>query len=288
MDRDDAIKATKNGAIAACISGILTLGIVLVAIFSNSTGAIALWNDPSNFFDIVLIFGCAYGVYKKSRAAAILLFVYFIFSKLLIGIETGKAAGIGMGLVFLYFYGKAIQGAFTFHRLEKEENPNYKPAPKWVYYTGIPTMVIMFVLVGIGIMTMTGAMPSTEVQAGEDVLQSDKDTLITNGIISENDKVKFFYSGGFTSILEGGSVLTNDRVILYMPDENQELQIYEIHFDDIASIELIEVGNSMNDSIYRVNSYKPDAWLQLVLSAESRGDVKFIESLRTMSTGNSP
>jgi len=288
MDRDEAIKATKSGAIAACISGVLTLGIVLVAIFSNSNGAIALWNDPSNFFDIILIFGCAYGIYKKSRAAAVLLFVYFIFAKVMIGIETGNATGLGLGLVFLYFYGKAIQGAFVFHKLEKAENTNYKPTPKWVYYTGIPTLTIMVVLIGLGLMTMTGAMPSTEVQAGVDVLQSDKDTLITNAIISENDKIEFFYSGGLTSILEGGSVLTGDRVILYMPDENQELQVYEIYFNEIASVELIEMGNLMNNSIYQVNSHKPDAWIQLALSAENRGDVKFIESLRSMSLGNTP
>ena len=288
MDRDDAIKATKNGSIAACISGILTLLIVLVAIFSNSSGAIALWNDPSNFFDIILIFGFSYGVYKKSRAAAILLFVYFIFSKVLIGIETGAASGIGMGLIFLYFYGKAIQGAFVFHTLEKAGNPNYKPTPKWVYYTGIPVLTILVVLMGIGFMTMTGAMPSTEVQAGVDVLQSDKDTLITNGVISENDNLEFLYSAGFSSILEGGSVLTDDRVILYMPDENNELQIYEIYFDDIASVELIEAGNSMNDSIYQVNSRTPDAWIKIALSTTKRGDVKFIESLRTMRSANTP
>jgi hypothetical protein len=288
MDRDEAIKATKSGAIAACISGVLTLGIVLVAIFSNSNGAIALWNDPSNFFDIILIFGCAYGIYKKSRAAAVLLFVYFIFAKVIIGIETGNVSGLGLGLVFLYFYGKAIQGTFVFNKLEKAENTNYKPTPKWVYYTGIPTLTIMVILIGVGLMTMTGAMPSTEVQAGVDVLQSDRDTLITNAIISENDRVEFFYSGGFTSILEGGSVLTGDRVILYMPDENQELQVYEIYFNEIASVELIEMGNLMNNSIYQVNSHKPDAWIQLALSAENRGDVKFIESLRSMSLGNTP
>ena len=288
MYRDEAIKATKSGAIAACISGVLTLGIVLVAIFSNSNGAIALWNDPSNFFDIILIFGCAYGIYKKSRAAAVLLFVYFIFAKVMIGIETGNATGLGLGLVFLYFYGKAIQGSFVFYKLEKAENTNYKPTPKWVYYTGIPTLTIMVVLIGVGLMTMTGAMPSTEVQAGVDVLQSDKDTLITNAIISENDKVEFFYSSGLTSILEGGSILTGDRVILYMPNENQELQVYEIYFNEIASVELIEMGNLMNNSIYQVNSHKPDAWIQLALSAENRGDVKFIESLRSMSLGNTP
>jgi hypothetical protein len=288
MDRSEAIKATKNGAIAACISGTLTLGFVLVAIFSNSNGAIALWNDPSNFFDIILLFVCAYGIYKKSRAAAIILFIYFILSKILIGVETGKISGIGLGLVFLYFYGKAIQGAFVFHKMEKAENPNYKTTPKWVYFTGVPVLIIFVVLIGVGLMTMTGAMPSTEVQAGEDVLQSDKDALITNNVIFENDTLKYFYSFGFTSVLDGGSVLTSDRVILYMPDENQELQVYEIYFNDISSIELIEMGNLMNDSIYRVNSHTPDAWIQMPLSTESRGDIKFIESLRSLISGGAP
>ena len=288
MDRSEAIKATKNGAIAACISGALTLGIVLVAIFSNSNGAIALWNDPSNFFDIILIFGCAYGIYKKSRASAIILFIYFIISKIFIGLETGKLSGIGIGLVFLYFYGKAIQGAYVFHKLEKSENNNYKTTPKWVYFTGVPALTILVVLMGVGLMTMTGAMPSTEVQSGEDVLQVDKDALITNSVISEDDKLKFFYSNGFTSVLEGGSVLTSDRVILYMPDENQELQVYEIYFNDISSVELIEIGNLMNDSIYRVNAHTPDAWIQLALSTENRGDIKFIESLRSMVAGGTP
>jgi hypothetical protein len=288
MDRSEAIKATKNGAIAACISGTLTLGIVLVAIFSNSNGAIRLWNDPSNFFDIILIFGCAYGIYKKSRASAIILFVYFIISKIFIGIETGKLSGIGLGLVFLYFYGKAIQGSFVFHKLEKAENPNYKTTPKWVYFTGVPVLIIFVVLIGVGLMTMTGAMPSTEVQAGEDVLQSDKDALIKNNVISEHDTLKYFYSGGLTTVLEGGTVLTSDRVILYMPDENQELQVYEIYFTDISSVELIEMGNLMNDSVYRVNSHTPDAWIQIALSAENRGDIKFIESLRSMTSGKNP
>ena len=129
-------------------------------------------------------------------------------------------------------------------------------------------------------MTMTGVLPSTEVQTGTKVLLSDRNALISNTIISKDDHIEYFYSVGVTSIMEGGTVLTNDRVILYFTDEDQKIQVYEIYFNDIVSIELIEMGNAMNDSIYKINSKKPDAWLQIPLSTENRGDIKFIEALR--------
>jgi hypothetical protein len=280
MNREEAIKDTHNGAIAACISGGLTLVIVLYALFSNDTNSFAIWNDPSNFFDIILIFGCAFGIYKKSRFAAVLIFVYFIFAKIVIGFESGKFSGIGMGLVFLYFYGKAVQGSFTFHKIEKAENPNYKSTPKWVYFAGIPTVIVFLALVGYGVMSMTGVVPSTEVQPGAKISLKDKDTLILNNIIAANDTILYFYSSGLTNLLEGGSVLTDDRAVLYLNDENQEVQVYELYFNDITSVELIEMGNYMNNSIYRVSTNHPDAWLQLALSAENRGDVLFIEALR--------
>ena len=72
---------------------------------------------------------------------------------------------------------------------------------------------------------MTGTLPSIEVQAGGNVSQRDKDALISNAVVSKDDHIEYFYSSGFTSILEGGSILTDDRVILYQPDENQKLLI---------------------------------------------------------------
>lgn len=280
MNKTEAIKATKNGAIAASISGVLTLAMFLFATFSNASGVIGLWNDPTVIFDVFLIFACAYGIYKKSRFAAVLLFCYFIIAKLYIGIETGKVSGLGIALIFLYFYGKAIQGAFVFHKIEKAENPDYKVTPKWVLYTGIPILTIFIILIGIGLMTTTGVLPSTEVQPGTKVLHSDRDALISNNIILKDDRIEYFYSVGATSIMEGGTVLTDDRVILYYTNAMQKIEIYEIYFNDIVSIELIEMGNTFNDSIYKINSKHPDAWLKIPLSIENRGDVKFIETLR--------
>jgi len=86
-----------------------------------------------------------------------------------------------------------------------------------------------------------------------------------------------------SSILEGGSVLTDDRVIMYFTNEDNELEIYELYFSEIATVELVSMGNMFNNSVYRVHSFNPDAWLEISLSAEKRGDIMFIERLRTYS-----
>ena len=62
MNKEEALQATKTGAIVACISGTLTLAVSLFAIWNNSSGGLELWNDPVIFLDILLIFFLAYGI----------------------------------------------------------------------------------------------------------------------------------------------------------------------------------------------------------------------------------
>ncbi len=280
MNRTEAIQAAKNGSIAATISGVLTLAVVFFAMYTDSDGDLGLWNDASNLFDIALVFICAVGIYRKSRAAAVVLFVYFILSRIYLTISLGRFPGFFLSLIFLYYYGKAIQGTFVFHKLEKAQNPEYRAAPRWYYFVGIPLGVVTLILFGLGYLTMTGAMPSTEVLAGKKVPQSEMETLLAEGIIDEHEKVEYFYSAGFSSIMEDGNVLTDRRVISYFKNEEGELVVYELYIPDIRNVELVEEGNYLKDSIYQVNSYDEDAWLQIVLSTESGGDVRFIEALR--------
>lgn len=60
MDKEQAIKATNTGAVAACVSGVMTLAISLFALFNNSAGGLSFWNDPAILVDVILIFICAY------------------------------------------------------------------------------------------------------------------------------------------------------------------------------------------------------------------------------------
>ena len=279
MDNKKAIKATKNGAIAAFVSAGITFLYVFIAVFNNADGYMGFWNDTSMFFDVIFILICGFGMRRQSRAAAIAIFIYFIFSKIYIGIETGKMTSSGVAMVVLYFYGRAIQGAFAYHKIQKKENPNYKLAPKWMYYVGIPVGVLMSILMVFGMMATVGVVPSVTVVTGSEMNSKDILLLTEEGIIHQNDKIEFFYSDSYSSILKSGNILTDNRVVVYTQEEGS-LQIYELPFQDIVSVELIKQGNYLNDSIYKVHSFQEDAWIRLILSTEDQKDVAFVEALR--------
>ncbi|MAM69867.1 MAG: hypothetical protein CMP91_01810 [Gammaproteobacteria bacterium] len=279
MTREEALEANKHGAIAACISGLITIVVVIIALTSDSDGIFSYWRDPLNLIDAVLIFLCAYGMYKNSRTAAVFIFVYFIIARVVIGIESGSFSGLGVSIIFLYFYGKAIQGTFTFHKLQKEADPTYKASPKWMIFVGFPVIAIFVILIGLGLLTMTSMLPSTEVLYQSQIAQSDIDTLKSEGIIFEEDRVEYFYSYGFTSILEGGNLLTSDRVLIYFPNEQDEIVIYEMYFSDISSVEKIQNGGVFSDSLYRINGLRDEEWLLLELSTENQGDTKFVQAI---------
>ena len=284
MNREQAIQATKVGSIAACVSVAATLVLAFIAIGSNSQDDLAIWNDPLIFLDAVLMSICAFGIYKKSRTAAVFMFAYFILAKIAIWIEAGSPSGIVLGLVFLYFYGKAVQGTFTFHNIEKQENSNYQTTSKLYMYIGIPFAVIFFLLGGFGILTMTGTFPSAEVQTGSELPEYFQEELVAARIIDRDDTIQYFYSYGLTSVLTGGSILTGDRVIMYFQDEGEdeekEMVVYEILFVDISKIELIEAGNALNDTTYRIYGNSGE-FVEVYLSTQRQGDMKFIEALRS-------
>lgn len=281
MNTEEAIQACKNGAIAAFISATLTVGVMLFAMASNVAGELQYFDDPLIIIDALLIVGCAIGMLRKSRAAAVIILVYFIFAKIVIAMETGQASGLGVAFVFLYFYGKAVQGAFTYHRLMKADNPDYKPAAKWTYIVGVPAAVLFFALAGVGLLTTTKYMPSTHVLAGTDVAADDIALLTETGVLLADEEVEYFYSYGLSSVLEGGSILSDRAVIIYFEDEDTNIEIYELEFADIESIEQIEEGGFFSDSMYMIQGAEDDDWIIVDLSVEKDGHVKFIDALNS-------
>ena len=247
---------------------------------TNAKGPLGLWNDPAMFFDIILILGCGIGMLRYSRSAAIVVTVYFILSKVVIGLETGKFTGMGMALVFLYFFGRAIQGTFVYHRIQKEENPAYKSAPRWMYYAAIPAGLVLFVMAGFVVLSLSGLFPSTVVATGSEMRPKDRSLLIETGLVHPQEEIAYFYSHGFLSILEDGNILTDQRVIRYVQDESDDIKVYQFMFDEIEHVTLLEQGNAVNPSIYEVRSFQKDLWVRLSLSTEGGGDVAFIEALR--------
>jgi hypothetical protein len=283
MNRAEAIKATNQGAIAAGISGLLTAVVYQIAVSTNATGddALAYWNDHLLIFDIGLIFLCAFFIFKRSRIAAVTMLVYFILAKVVIGLETGSLGGIGISLVFLFFFGKAVWGAFAYHAIEKAENPDYKSTGIIVWILGGLGLALLVLLVGFGLMTMTGFMPSTEIKSGADLNQRHVDKLISGNIISSRDDIEYFYSAGLFSVLEEGIVLTNDQLMIYYDEDGDAvLDFYALDLDIITKIEMTEKGNALLDETYLISTDDPDNWLTISLSIENNGHIKFIEALK--------
>lgn len=288
MNKEQAIKAVRVGALAAFGVGGFTLAAVLYALFSNKTeGLWSVWNDPSNFADIGLVVFCGVALLRRSRAAAVVLVVYFILTRMLIWDEHPTALtplSLSIAAILLFVFARAIQGTFKFHKLEKEHNPQYHSPSKWYYIVGIPVGVIGLALVTLLILSTANIIPSASVIPGQKLSTSNRTFLTDNGIISADETVEYFYSEGFFSIKKGGSILTDKRTICYW-QEDGEVRFVGMIFDEITNIELIEEGDPLSDSVVKVINKEGSGCL-LVLSTENQGHVKFINSLKQKASVN--
>lgn len=116
----------KHGWIAALVSLVLTLGVTVMYVLKPVEGApFNVWG----FVDVGLIAVLAFGIYKRSRTAATIMFVYFVISKILIMMETGQPTGLVMGLLFTIFYFRAMTATWRYQRFVKDWKRN-PPAPK--------------------------------------------------------------------------------------------------------------------------------------------------------------
>ncbi|PTY36456.1 hypothetical protein BGP77_03920 [Saccharospirillum sp. MSK14-1] len=249
----------------------------------DAQGDFAFLNDPYALVDSALLFILAFGVYKKSRYAALLLVGNFLVSKLLLiverkGISTGALL---LSLMFLYFYVKALQGCFAYKALEKQENPNYKKRSKWFYFAGLPVTAVIVVVVAILLIDYITITPSTQVQTARQVASRDTHALVANDILLEDERFDYFYSFSTDPMAEGGVLLTNDRLLMYLLDDVKEgYDVYGIPFDEVSDIELMRAGDEQTTSLYRVSSID-GFWLQFSLATQGQGDDDFIDYLKT-------
>jgi hypothetical protein len=149
MDLPTAQKAIRRGAIAGFIVAALGLAVVSAAVWGPADGPLARLHNPWNFLDAVAFAACAFGVLRRSRVAAIALFGLYLVSQIILYIEMGRPAGVLWMMVFVYFFGKAIQGTYAYHRIRKEQDPAYRPVKKAMLFVWVPVGAVGVVLIGL-------------------------------------------------------------------------------------------------------------------------------------------
>ena len=161
---------------------------------------------------------------------------------------------------------------------------------RWTKYFFIPIISVVFLLAACyAILLETGQIPDSEVVSGDDLSEKVKAKLINNNIIGKTDEISYFYSEAIWSYIQAGQILTQDRVISYEKDENGILEVWEMKYANIESIELLHPGSSINDSVYKLigNSQANYEYISFVLSTYEGGNITFIDEIkRNMSNFN--
>src|SRR4051812_6474798 len=83
QERDAALTKIRSAAGAAVIVAGVTLFVVVLGLAGVTTFS-SLGLDIWALVDVVLVAGLAYGIYRKSRICAVVMFVYFVGSKILL------------------------------------------------------------------------------------------------------------------------------------------------------------------------------------------------------------
>jgi len=283
MTREEAIKATRVGAIAACVSAVVTCVAYLIASAKNIDrfDEFGFMNDPFFLIDVVLLLVLALFIYKKSRVASVFILLYFIISKFYMFLETGKIQGLFISALFIYLYARAAWGSFVFHKDEKLNNPNYKGVPKWMIITSSVLGAVFIGLIFLGTLTMTSVMAPTEVLPGDKLNQTHVKTLVETGLVGSTADIELFYSTAMSDIKAEGTILSKDKIIYYFTTEKGEFEAYEMLFEDIVDVSVVEAGGGLSDAIYKFSGEEADNWMQVALSTERDGDKKFISIVKS-------
>jgi serine/threonine-protein kinase len=141
-------KKIKHARIAAMISGTITLAASITLIYKQPELQFSLFNVLS-LVDAFIIFSMAYGIYKKSRLCAVLMFEYFLLSKLFI-MSTSSQINLGaiiVGSIFLYFLFQGIIGTFAHHNYNNHGKEKAGPIPiGWISFGSCSLILYIFVL----------------------------------------------------------------------------------------------------------------------------------------------
>jgi hypothetical protein len=123
MDIEKANKAIRIAYIYGIILGTITLIVGLLSLAGLITNSGTYEFDLWNLLNAPLIFGLAFGIYKKNRVCALIMFVYFIAARpgcIIYVIQECNIITFFLTILFIYAFIQGIRGTLTYHILAKK------------------------------------------------------------------------------------------------------------------------------------------------------------------------
>jgi hypothetical protein len=120
-DRESCVRAIRNGGIAALFSAFFTTLVGVAGIFIQPGKFDQKFSpSPLIFLDALLVFILAIFVFRKNRAASVILVLYFSLSKIIVGISIDSFTNIIIFFLLLLYYFSALRGTFIWHSKYRE------------------------------------------------------------------------------------------------------------------------------------------------------------------------
>jgi hypothetical protein len=125
MKSKDALRRIQMAWVAGVISASLTLIVSLLPLFGVSVFGFNLTGILLNVLGALFVGSLAFGVSRKSRICAAVLFGYFLCWKVFYFLQYGfSLSGLWTGLICLYCFVQGIKGTLDWHNLPKDEPSN--------------------------------------------------------------------------------------------------------------------------------------------------------------------
>lgn len=283
----DDLKAAKSaiqlGGAAAFFVAVVSALFLAIAWFADlDDGAGLYFSDPLLLIDVTLISLLGYGVLKRSRTAATMLFVYFLLGKVLQFAELGSLQGAPIAIVMTIVFGRAVWGTFRYHALVT--STDRRQPTGWGTRIAVGSATLLFVaMASLSVYDQFFVVTSSHVLRGDEVPAEHLAELRNADVLLEDEEVAYFFSEAQRSVLETGVLLTrgeNAAVVMYNTLPDQGLTVYAIPLHEVVSITEHPELSNIYYSVYTVTGTAEDAWIQLPLSTEYGRDDDFMDELR--------
>jgi len=291
IDLETAREAARYGGF---VSGYLCLSYLIQSLFIYFTGNLLFSNTPpvdGIEFYITLVVTLAasllfsyvcFDIFKRKKYGFVPYISIWLIIEIVYKFFLVSSKGIFISIIIFFLSLNAYRGWLGIRKFNKTEEVEIKKKRGWIKFIGIPISLILLSLIFFGVLTETSMLPSTYVQTGSELSQKEKNKLINHKIIDKNDNILFFYSEGIFSIIYGGQLITNDKVISYIMNEKKLLEIYEMPLNNVQEIVLETKGSFIEDSVYKIigDENADYEYIVIVLSTEKNRNIDFINAIK--------
>jgi hypothetical protein len=130
----------------------------------------------------------------------------------------------------------------------------------------------------LGLVSVTGLMPSDKVIEGRQMLSFDIKYLQRKAVLKPKDDVELFYSDGFISAREDGNGFSNRHVFSYWREDNK-FEYETAEYADISDIDVTWSKDWYEDTVIDIVRKDKTNFL-LFVSNEQAKDKVFVEALK--------